>query len=187
MKYPLIGFKEWSASCFTIVPGASGLNVFYQNRNILMTYRINRRRIHHFRTKVTQLHSLHITQLRNGISRADDTRVSCHKAIHIRPNFQNIRIQSCRNNRRCIIRSTSSPSWLLLPYSYPVEINPGTRETFGISLKVSMHQPVRQLWIKNMLIMFLFSLNESTRIEPHCPSISVATMMEERRSHSSQS
>ena len=68
--------------------------ILYQNRNILMTYRINRRRIHHFRTKVTQLHSLHITQLRNRISRADDTRVSCHEAIHIRPDFQNIRIQA---------------------------------------------------------------------------------------------
>ena len=142
--------------------------ILYQNRNILMTHRINRRRIHHFRTKVTQLHSLHITQLRNRISRADDTRVSCHKAIHIRPDFQNIRIQSCRNNGRCIVRSTSSQ------VSYFSRILIGRNKSrhqrnlryFTESLT---HQPVRQLWIKNMLIMFLFGLNESTGIEPHCP------------------
>ena len=28
-EIPLIGFEEWSASCFTMVPGASGLNVFF--------------------------------------------------------------------------------------------------------------------------------------------------------------
>ena len=37
-EIPLIGFEEWSASCFTIVPGASGLNVFFIRIGIFLRH-----------------------------------------------------------------------------------------------------------------------------------------------------
>ena len=73
--------------------------ILNQNRNILMTYRINSRRINHLRSKVTKLHRFHIAQLINGIGRTDYTRVCRHETIHIRPYFQAIRIQ-CRSYDR---------------------------------------------------------------------------------------
>ena len=77
--------------------------ILYYNRYILMANRIDSRRINHFRTKVAQLHCLHVTQFRNRISSTDNTRIGSHKAVYICPYLQNTCIECrCQNGSRIV-------------------------------------------------------------------------------------
>ena len=82
--------------------------ILYYNRNILVTYGIDSRRINHLCTEVTKFGRFYITQFRNGISSWNDTRVSRHKSVYIGPDFQTCRIQSRSNNGSRIVRATTS-------------------------------------------------------------------------------
>ena len=82
--------------------------ILYYNRNILMTYRIDRRRINNFRTEVTKFGCFYIAQFGNSISCWDHTRIGSHKAIHIGPYLQTAGIERCGNNGSRIIRTTTT-------------------------------------------------------------------------------
>ena len=82
--------------------------VFNQNRYILVTHRIDGRRINHFCTEVTELRRFNIGQLTDGVGRTDHPRIGSHKAIHICPYLQAIGTEGCGNDGGSIVGATAS-------------------------------------------------------------------------------
>ncbi|CDD48284.1 unknown [Bacteroides sp. CAG:875] len=131
-----------------------------------MTHRINGRRIHHLRPEVAQLHSLHVAQLLDRISRADDFRVGCHKAVHIRPDFQDIRIQRSRNDGSRVIRTT--PSQVCDLTGILIRRNKSRHDGYLRYLTESFaYQLIGKFRVQNMLVMFFLCLDKCTGVEPH--------------------
>ena len=82
--------------------------VLHPNGDVFDTDGIYRRRVDDFRTEVAKLHGLDIAQFVDGIGGVDDARVGCHEAVHVRPDLQNLCIESCSNNTGGIVRTSAS-------------------------------------------------------------------------------
>ena len=131
-----------------------------------MASRIDGRRINHLRTEVAKLHRFHIAQFVDDVSIADDTRVGSHKSIHVCPNFQYFCLKSSRNDRSGIIRATSPKVSNLT--TILVARNEARHEShLRKFIERSLHQLSGQVRIENMTGVFLFSLDECTRIIPY--------------------
>ena len=76
--------------------------------DILDTDGIDSRGIDNLGTEVTQLHSLNIRQLIDGVSRLDDLRVGSHEAIDVSPDLQHVGIEDGSNDRGSVVTSATS-------------------------------------------------------------------------------
>ena len=81
--------------------------VLHLDGNVLHADGINRRRINHLGTEVTELHRLDIRQLVDGIGRLDDAWVGCHETVHIRPYLQHLSVNGSCNDGCGIVRTTA--------------------------------------------------------------------------------
>ena len=81
--------------------------VLHLDGNIFHTDGIDRRRVDHFRTEVTEFHGLHIREFVDGIGTFDHLRVSRHEAIHIRPYLQYLGIQHGGDDGGGIVRTAT--------------------------------------------------------------------------------
>ena len=130
-----------------------------------MANRINSRRIYYLGTEVTKLRCLYITQFVNGISGRNHTRICSHETIHIRPDFQLVGIQCRRNNRSCII-GTTTPQVRNISCHLISRDEPRYQCTLRQSAECFTNQFIRQLCIQYILGVLLFSFDELARIKP---------------------
>ena len=147
--------------------GSLGIEcIFNENRNIFMADRVNCRRINHFRSEIAKFHSLHIAQFFNRIGRTDHSRISGHESVHICPYLQNVRIKCCCNDWSRIVRA--SPSQIRHLTGCLVRRNKSWDNCdLGNFIKRFTNQSACQLRVKNVLVMFLFRLDEIPGIIPY--------------------
>ena len=152
-----------------LCPRSCGIErILYYDWNILVKHRIDCRRIHDLCTKVAQLHRFNKRQLVDNVGIAYHSRISRHKPINIRPNFQQRGIQRRCDNRRCIIATSSAKICYIAIFfirRYKARHNCHfSRKT----VKHTANKTLRSRKIHHMLIELPYCLYEIPRIKILC-------------------
>ena len=145
--------------------------VLHLDGDILHTDGVYRRRIDDLGTEVTQLHSLNIRELVDGVGRLDNLRVGCHESVHIGPNLQHLCIQSSCNDSCCVVTSATSQVGGLVAVAvtgYEAGNNGNGSVGSGITAadrsECFLHQFCSKLGVQGMLAVLLLGADEVTAV-----------------------
>ena len=140
-------------------------SVLYLNRYILDTNGIDGRRIDNLGTEVTQFHGLNVREFVDGISRLDNLRVSCHKAIHVGPDLQYLCVQHGSNDGCRIVRTATSQVGCLVAVAVTgYEARNHVDVLVTDVLESLLHQFGRQVGINHMFALFVPSTDKVSRV-----------------------
>ena len=135
------------------------------DRYILDADGIDGRGIDDLGTKVTQLHSLYIRQLIDGIGAFNHLRVSRHEAVDIRPDFQHLGIQHGSNDGCGVVASATSQVRGLVAVAVAGNEAGNDIDMLVVDVLESLlHQRCRQVGIDDVLAFLVPGTDKVTRV-----------------------
>ena len=133
--------------------------------DVLVANGVDRGRIDHLGAEVTQLRSLHIAQLVDGVGSRDDARIGSHEAVHVGPYLQRVGVESgCDDGGRIVRPAPSQVGHVACRHVGGNEAR--HQRTFGQVGKGATHQSVGQFLVEHMLGKLFFRLDELARVKP---------------------
>ena len=133
------------------------------NGNVFYADRVDGRRVDDLGAEVAQFHGLHVRQLVNGVSRLDDLRVGCHESVYVRPDFQHLGIQHCRNDGGRVVRAAAPQIRRLMALAVPgYEARHDVDMLVVQVLEGFLDQLCRLFHDDHVLALFLFRADEVT-------------------------
>ena len=133
--------------------------ILYLDRYVLYANGIDCRRVDNLCAEVTQLHSLYVTQLVDGVGRLDHTWIGSHKSVNVGPYLQHLGIQRSSYDG-CSIVATASSQVCCLASIFIATDESRHHSHIGHVLESLANQSVSKLSCQAMLAVLLLSADK---------------------------